>query len=393
MIELFPDEVRRNPFALYEHMRSASPLFYEASSGLWMVFDYATVKEVLSDHETFSSKNNPADWLIFVDPPRHRQLRALVSQAFTPRSIVNLESRITQLVKQLLDPLVERGTMDVAEDLAIPLPLMVIAEMLGIPPEDRKRFAEWNDAILKMSYAIGDRSDRAKAIYQRFMEVTAQMNDYLTYALQQRRAQPKDDLLTRLLQAELEGQRLTQQDILGFFQPLLLAGSETTTILINNAIICFAEHPDQLALLRRNMDLLPSAIEEVLRYRTPFQWMFRITTRPVELHGQQIPAGKMVLAVMGSANHDPAQFANPEVFDIQRNPNPHLAFGIGAHFCLGSPLARLEGKIALKAMLDQMDEIELTGPWEPRQALHLHGPVKLPITFKPRQRLEVGVGT
>jgi cytochrome P450 len=199
------------------------------------------------------------------------------------------------------------------------------------------------------------------------------MNDYLTPLLDERRVGAKDDLLSRLARAQVDGEQLTKQEILGFFQLLLVAGQETTTNLINNAMLCFMESPDQLALLR----------EEVLRYRAPFQWMFRLAAQNVELHGQLIRAGELVIAVMGSANRDPKQFEDPNRFDIARDPNPHIAFGHGQHFCLGAPLARLEAKIALADILKRMKKFELASnsPWEPRKGLHVHGPSKLPIRF------------
>lgn len=391
MMNIFSDEMRRNPFPLYDHLRSTSPVFQEPGSKLWMVFDYEGVKRVLSDHDAFSSRVGP-DWLIFADPPRHTKLRALISQAFTPRSVANLEPRIRELSHQLLDQTIEHGEMDLAEDYAIPLPLMVIAEMLGIPLADRKQFKRWNDVILKMSYTVTGSEEAADAPTD-FGAVTAEMNDYLTGMLQQRRAQPKDDLLTRLLGAEVDGQRLTQTEILGFFQLLLLAGQETTTNLINNAVLCLIENPEQLAQLERGMDLLPSAIEEVLRCRSPLQWMLRATTRDVEIQGRVIPAATMVLAMIGAANRDPKQFHDPARFDITRDPNPHIAFGHGLHFCLGAPLARLEGRIALANLLERVKGFELASaePWTPRKGLHVHGPSRLPIRFQPARRMAASV--
>ena len=326
---LFTDDARRDPFALYHQVRSVAPVFHEPTSDIWMIFDYDGVKQALTDSETFSSKRGP-DWLIFNDPPRHSKLRALVSQAFTPRSIANLESRIRDLSRELLNASIKNGQMDLAMDFAIPLPLVVIAEMLGIPTEDRSRFRFWNDTLLRMSYTVV--GPPAPEIVNEFIATTKEMNTYLTGLLDMRRKSPTDDLLTRLIQAEVDGERLTQDEILGFFQLLLLAGSETTTNLINNAFICFMDHPEQLDRLRHSPDLLPSAIEEVLRYRSPLQWMYRVTTRDAHMHGKVIPAGKLVLIWMGSANRDPKQFADPDRFDIARNPNPHVAFGNGIHF-------------------------------------------------------------
>lgn len=384
MSHLFSDDVRRNPYAEYARLRTEAPLFKDPGSGLWMVFDYAGVKRILTDYETFSSKHGPAEWMIFTDPPRHTRLRGLVSRAFTPRSIANLEPRIAALSRELIDAHIEQGGMDLALDFAMPLPMRVIGDMLGIPAVDRPRFARWNDAILNMSYTVVG-SAESGATMNEFLAVTAEMGHYLSELLARRRVEPQDDLLTRLASAELEGERLTAQDILGFFQLLLLAGSETTTNLINNAILCLTEHPAELDRVSCDPELLPGAIEEVLRYRSPLQWMYRLVRRDVELHGRTIPAGQLVLAMMGSANHDPAQFADPERFDITRDPNPHLAFGLGNHFCLGAPLARLEARIALGQLLARLKNLQRTDavPWEPRRGLHVHGPARLPIRFEP----------
>jgi cytochrome P450 len=383
-MNLFADELRRDPYPAYAALRAASQLFREPRTGLSLVLDYDGVRRVLSEHESFSSRHGPADWMIFQDPPRHTKLRALVSKAFTPRSVAMLEPRIATIARELVDAVIARGegAMDVASDFAVPLPMRVIAEMLGIPPADHAKFVRWNDVILRMSYLVV-RSPDSAAVMAEFQSITAEMDEYLAALLAQRRAEPCDDLLTRLAQAEIDGERLSQRDILGFFQLLLLAGSETTTNLITNAIICFADHPDQLALLRSRMDLLPSAIEEILRYRAPLQWMFRLTTREVGLHGQTLPTGTLLLAVIGSANRDPRAFAEPERFDITRDPNPHLAFGHGNHFCLGAPLARLEGRIALTELLCRIGDFQLAGDkaWEPRKGLHVHGPTHLPIRF------------
>jgi cytochrome P450 len=415
MSQLFSDEMRRNPFPVYKQLRSESPLFYDQASGLWMIFDYDGVKRVLTDAESFSSKYGP-DWLIFADPPRHTKLRALISKAFTPRSIASLEPRIRDLARELLDDAIagsaaSSGTrldraiaressdamqgreFDLATEFAIPLPMMVIAEMIGVPAGDRARFKRWADVILQMSYTIGRRDDEAAAAASDFGVATAEMDDYLATILRPRRAtvtaptpdEGSVDLLTRLASAEVDGERLSQEEILGFFQLLLLAGSETTTNLINNAILCFIEHPDELARLRTAPNLLPAAIEEVLRYRSPLQWVYRLTRRDVELHGQVIPAGKLVLTMIGAANRDPRQFSDADRFDIGRDPNPHLAFGNGMHFCLGAPLGRLEARIALAEFLARFTGFELAGdePWEPRKGLHVLGPTRLPIRVVP----------
>ena len=319
-------------------------------------------------------------------PARHSKLRALVSQAFTPRSIANLEPRIRELSLELLDNVVPRGEMDLATDYSIQLPMMVIAEMLGVPVADRPPFRQWNDVLLGMSYTVPG-GDKAPDFMNDFIASTAEMNDYLAGLIGERRTHPKDDLLTRMVQAQVDGERLSQQDILGFFQLLLLAGSETTTNLINNAIICFIEFPDQLARLKGSPELLPSAIEEVLRFRSPLQWMLRIAKQDIELHGQAVPKGKVILPMIGAGNRDPKIFRDANRFDIARDPNPHIAFGHGIHFCLGAVLARLEGRIALADLFSRLDDIRFASnePWEPRRGLHVHGPSRLPIRFTRKQ--------
>ena len=272
--------------------------------------------------------------------------------------------------------------MDLAADYAVPLPMMVIAEMLGVPAEDYPLFKRWVDVMLNLSYALFGSAENSSASAG-FFAIRTEMAGYLAARLEERRTAPREDLLTRLAEAEVDGERLTDAEMLGFFQLLLIAGTETTTNLINNAVLALIENPEQLALLRRNFGLVPSAIEEVLRYRSPVQFVFRATTRDVQMHGQTIPAGVMVLPVLGSANHDAQQFAAPAQFDIARDPNPHIAFGHGVHFCIGAPLSRLEGRIALPDLLARLPRLERsdTGPWEPRRALHVHGPTSLGLKW------------
>ncbi|HEX5747142.1 MAG TPA: cytochrome P450 [Archangium sp.] len=387
MLNLFSDEVRRNPYPAYEQLRSRSPVLHEPHSGLWIVFDYEGVKRALQDHEAFSSIVAPpsamtSQWLVFMDPPRHSKLRALILRAFTPRAVANLEPRIRALSHELLDQTIRRGEMDLAADFSIPLPLRVIAEMLGVPTADQPRFKRWSDVMMALGYAVAG-SEEAARVQREFSEVTGEMRLYVRDLAARRRTAPRDDLLTRLVEAEVEGERLTEDELLGFVQLLLSAGHETTTNLLNNALLCFLEHPEQLARLKAEPALLPSAIEEVLRYRSPVQAMFRVTRTEVSLLGQVIPPGKMVLAMIGSANRDPRKFQDPDRFDISREPNPHIAFGHGIHFCIGAPLSRLEARVGLSVLLARMRDFSLAGesPWEPRRAIHVHGPTRLPIRF------------
>lgn len=394
-MDLFSDDMRRNPYPTYDRVRSASPVFHLQPFDLWMIFDFDGVKRALVDHDSFSSdlshvpgSGNPGEWFVFFDPPRHTKLRALISKAFTPRTIANLEPRIRELSRQLLDEAIERGEMDLAADFSIPLPMLVIAEMIGVPAEDWSRYKRWSDVILKLANTFSGDEETAATLNE-YRAVTAEMRAFLPDLIAQRLADHRDDLLTRLVEAEVDGDRLTQDEVLGFVQLLLVGGQETTANLINNAILCFIENPSQLARLQASPDLLPSAIEEVLRYRSPVQWMPRATRRDVELHGQVIPAGKLVLPMIGSANRDPKQFAEADRFDIGRDPNLHIAFGHGIHSCLGGPLARLEARIALADFLKRVQGFELASdePWEPRKALHVYGPSRLPIRFTAGRRV------
>jgi cytochrome P450 len=390
MNEFFPAAMRRNPFLFYAAHREALPVFHLEQFDLWLIFDYDGVKRALEDHATFSSEarppgatSKPFDWLVFNDQPRHAKLRALVSRAFTPRIVADLESRIRQISGELLDPLLDHGEMELVADYSSQLPVMVIAELLGIPPSDRTMFKHWSDCILKLADTVAG-GEQARQAGQQYLSIASEMDFYLKAKLEERRKSPRDDLLSKLVHVEVDGARLTHEEISGFFQLLLAAGSETTINLINNAMLCLLEHPHALARVREQMDLLPTAIEEVLRYRSPFQAVFRQTTRDVEMQGLKIPADKLVLPLIGSANRDPKHFENADCFDVARDPNPHIAFGHGIHFCLGAALSRLETRIALEDILARIEHIEFANdePWEPRPAFHVHGPMHLPIKFR-----------
>jgi cytochrome P450 len=392
VIDLLSPDARRNPYPGYAQLRAAAPVLRDPRSGTWLLLDYESVKRALTDHATFASDVSAAGrgnlgWLIFTDPPRHTKLRALVMRAFTPRAVAALEPRIREIARGLLDRTVGRGQMELVSEFSVPLPLMVIAEMLGAPTADWPRLRHWSDAIMGLAHTVAAGPDAERAVAA-FRAAHEEMTAYLAPLLAERRARPADDLLTRLTAAEVDGEWLTDHEILVFFELLLLAGHETTTNLIDNAVLCFHEHPDQLARLRAAPQLLPSAIEEVLRYRSPVQATFRVAARDVELHGQTIPARSLVLAMIGSANRDPRHFADAERFDVAREPNLHLAFGHGIHFCVGAPLARLEARVALPMLLDHLGDYAPAGEgaWEPRAAFHVHGPSRLPLRFTPTRR-------
>jgi len=384
MVNIFSDANRRDPFPLYAAMREASPVFrVPPPFDAWLVFDFDGVKRVLSDPATFSSRvPAPKHWFIFSDAPDHTRQRGLIAKAFTPRMIAGLEGRVAALSRELLDDVMGRGEMDLATDYAVPLPMKVIAGMIGIPESDWEKYRRWSDAILALSYTRQG-GPEAEAAFDEFVAVSDEMDEYLKGMTAARHASPRNDLLTRLVAADVDGERLTHAQILGFFQLLLLGGQETTANLINNAILCFLEHPEQLARVRERPELLPGAIEEVLRYRSPLQWLMRTPTREVELHGQMLKPGELVLAMLGSANRDGRQFPDAERFDVSREPNAHLAFGYGAHFCLGAALSRMEARIALTDLLGRLKNLRRASdePWEPRKALHVHGPSRLPVRF------------
>lgn len=389
MIDLFSVEARRNPYAVYARLRSAAPVLHDPRTDRWLLLDHRSVKRAMDDHQSFSSAvspppSAPSQWFIFADPPRHAKLRALVMRAFTPRSVAALEPRIRDLAEELLAPALAGGTMDMATDFAVPLPIMVIAEMLGAPTADYPRLRRWSDGIVTLIDTLQGGAAAERAVHD-FVTVHGEMAPYVAALIEARRRDPRDDLLTRLIEAEVDGDRLSEAEVLGFFELLLLAGHETTTNLIDNAVLSLIEHPREAARLRDHPGLLPQAIEEVLRYRSPVQAVFRLTRCAVELGGHTIPAGKLVLAMVGAANRDPGVFADPDCFDIGRQPNPHLAFGHGIHFCVGAPLARLEARVALGLLLERTSSFELASlePWEPRSAFHVHGPTRLPIRLHP----------
>jgi cytochrome P450 len=380
------DEHPLNPFPHYERMRESAPVFHDEQSGSWHVFGYEDVQRVLTEHAAFSSKMVPDDpsetgqlfaaSLISTDPPRHRQLRSLVTQAFTPKAVDALAPRISALAEEMLDVIAPTGTADLIEALAYPLPVIVIAELMGIPAEDRNRFKQWSDVIVSQTRTGAENVDHRAT--------NREMTEYFLAMIEQRRSRPGNDLISSLLAAEIEGQKLSVAELLGFCSLLLVAGNETTTNLIGNAVLSFTEAPETIERLAADPSLLPQAIEEVLRYRSPVQSMYRVTATDTTLGGLPIPAGSPVVAWIGSANRDERQFERPERFDIQRSPNRHLAFGQGIHFCLGAPLARLEARIALGAVLSRLPGLTLAAGarLERMESTIIYGLKELPVSWQ-----------
>jgi cytochrome P450 len=376
-------------------MRTEQPVWLDDTSDCWHVFRYADVQRVLTDYASFSSNFRrripirsvlAAPSLIEMDPPQHSKYRSLIAPAFTPRALSQLSERITAIVQELLDAVRLTGRMEVIGDLAYPLPATVIAEMLGVPSEDRPMFRRWADALFSNQLSDADLVHAAEPAELRQIEPTMEeMTAYFARQLEERRRQPQADLLSTLLAAEVDGERLRQEELTSFCFLLLLAGHVTTTNLLGQAILCFDAHPEALEHLRQQPDLMPGAIEEVLRY-APIVWRVgRLTTTEVALNEVRIPANAIVFAWIAAANRDEAQFLDSERFDITRSPNRHLAFGHGIHFCIGAPLARLEASIALPMMLEQLPQLRRVPdvPVELLASRAILGVKRLPVTFTP----------
>lgn len=341
-----------NPYPWYRYMRDTQPVYFDEQMRMWFLFRNADVQTASHDFKTFTAEGSKGGYLgasfLSMDPPRHRNYRGLVSQAFTPRSIAQLEPRITAIVNALIDAVVARGHFDLIADFAFPLPATIISELFGVPASDHAYFKE-------MSIRTMAEIERSSMITE--FPAQDELATYLLPLIEQRREQPGDDLISSLLQAEVDGAKLSTYDIQATCVLVLLAGYETTTTLISNALFCFTEQPEVLDELRAHPELIPSAIEEVLRYRPPVAGIPRMTAVDAKIGGVTIPAGNMVNLVLASANRDERVFQDAERFDIRRAPNAHVAFGYSIHFCLGAPLARLEGKIALRTLLARLPDL------------------------------------
>ena len=379
--------------AWLEGIRPAGPVQFDDKLQCWQVLGHAEAGAILSDPAGFSSdltvlQPEQEDFTLFqrgnfvrMDPPQHRKLRTLVSQAFTPRVVAGLEPRIDALTTELLDRTGER--FDLIDALAYPLPVVVIAELLGIPTSDQPLFRTWADVLLSQEIdpdqAVGQASERAVAAVAPTMR---EMNAYFLDHIRSRRKSPSADLTSKLVQAEVDGQRLVDEEIVGFVGLLLIAGHITTTATLGNSVVCLHDNPDTAAAIRADPALLPAAIEEVLRVRPPFPRVGRLTKVDTEVGGVAIPAGQVVMPWLTAANRDERVFAEPHRFDIHRRPNPHLTFGHGIHFCLGAPLARLEARVALSLLLARYRDIEIADEVEYRNPFTMAAVARLPVQVR-----------
>src|SRR5947207_3229224 len=357
---LSSEELQRG-FAWFAHMRANHPVSYSQQMNLWQVFRYTDVHRVINDHTIFSSEDVPnfseniflRDTIVARDLPDHRKLRNLITQAFSTRTIKRLTNNVTHIAQNLLDKHLPHGKMDIVSDLAFPLTTKMMAVLLGVPDKD------WD---LLCSWAKGPSSDpppqtREEAI-QMLNLLEQQIYDYFSQLLAERCREPHEDLVTALSTAHINGERLSEDELVKCCILLLVAGQETTENLLINALYCLTTYPESYNRLIQQPDLIPSAIEEVLRYLPPFWFTIRRTLTNVELGGQTIPANSIIQAWNATANRDRAHFPDHERFEIQRSPNHHLTFGHGIHFCIGAPLARLEAHIVLSMLLNQLKNIQ-----------------------------------
>ncbi|MGH3777489.1 MAG: cytochrome P450 [Pseudonocardiaceae bacterium] len=343
-------------------MRDEHPVWRDGY-GIWHVFRYADAERAISDPQVFSSdvgrvlpvgEKFTQGNLLRTDPPRHHTLRRLVGAAFSPKVVTGLAPRIAEISHELLDS-TGAAEFDLVSALAYPLPVTVIAELLGLPASDRELFRSWADKLFDRDMA--DLND--PELGRKIDDATADMLAYLREHCADRRAHPRQDLISRLAAVEADGERLSDEEVVNFSVVLLIAGHITTTALLGNMVLCMDEHPDVWAELRADRCLVEAAIEEVLRYRSSFTQVGRVTMVETELAGQIIPADAIVTPWLLSANRDEREFADPDRFDIHRGSNHHLAFGYGIHFCIGQLLARVEGRVAVGVLLDRYAEIRV----------------------------------
>ncbi len=355
-----------NPYPVYRSLRDRDPVHYSILTEQFVVSRFADVDRILRDHRNFSNdlqrarssrgslgtrkKLKPS--MLSQDPPDHTRLRRLVNRAFTPRSVAKMEDYIRATAHGLLDEVEGAGEFDLMKAFAVPLPTIVIARMIGVPERDLDRFKVWSDQLARALEPLLT-PEEEELVYQSDL----QLAEYFRAIIEQRRREPRDDLVSRLVEAEEQGDKLTPGETIVMLRLLLAAGNETTTNLIGNGFRALLRHPDQLALLRERPELAAPAVEELLRWDSPVQLDMRIATRDLEIGSAAVESGTMVTLAIGSANHDPDRFQRPDELDITRSDQGNISFGRGIHHCLGAPLARLEGRVALEVLLERFDRI------------------------------------
>ncbi|GIN10283.1 cytochrome P450 [Shouchella clausii] len=392
--DLFSFEFNQDPYPTFKNLRENEPThLVKMKNGqyTWVVTKYEDAVAILKDprftknFNYFGTEDNQDEELanllvqnmLFSDPPDHTRLRGLVQQAFSPRMIESLRGRIEEITHELLDAVQNKGYMNLINDFAFPLPIIVICELLGVPSKDRNEFRKWSNTLVDPP----QEPERIEELQTHLEEFVA----YLQLWFEQCRENPQNDLISKLIQAEKDGDCLEEKELYGIVSLLIIAGHETTVNLITNGVYALLTHPDQKLRLQNEPNLIKSALEEILRYNGPVQFSTnRWATETIKLGDKTIHEGDQVLVALNSANHDPGQFQDPEVFGITRGQNKHLAFGKGIHYCLGAPLARLEGEIAITALLKRMPEIRLAIEvenlkWKP--GMLMRGLKELPVLF------------
>ena len=391
----FAPEFRSDPYPVYRALRASHPVYFSPFLRGWILTRYRDVAAVLHDPR-FSVDRQQAtvfrrlnafgslrpDFalaitrnLLMLDPPDHTRLRRLVTKAFTPRRVEVLRPRIQRIVDELLEAQRDRREMDLIRDLAYPLPVIVIAEMLGVPAEDRAVFKRWSDELVALLDPL-----QAENGLQSAERAYVEFTDYFRGIFVQRRQQPKDDLVSALVAVEEHGDTLNETELLSLCMLILGAGNETTTNLIANAVLALLRNPDERRRLQCAPALMPSAVEEFLRYDSPIQATDRVATQDCEIAGARIRKGQLVGLLLGAANRDPERFADPGRLDVGRADNEHLAFSHGTHFCLGASLARVEAQITLSALLRRFPNFDGDpAPLSWKRSMVLRGPTALPL--------------
>lgn len=388
--------VLANPYPLFHRLRAEDPVHWDPFLHCWVVTRYEDVQQVL---HTFTAARTPTPeqldamgleelaplarvmvrQMLFLDPPDHTRLRRLASTAFTPRRVDGLRSHIREIANRLVDQVADSGRMDVIADLAAPLPAIVTAEMFGVPAEDHGMLKDWSADFAEMLGNFQHNPDR----FARALAAVEGMSAYFHERIAEQRRQPRDGLISALIEAEVDGSKLTLDELIANLIVTMVGGQETTTNLIGNGLLSLLRWPEQLARLGADRSLMPSAVEELLRFEAPSQHTARLAPEDLELGGKRIRKRQAVIAVMAAANRDPARFPDPDHLDLARADNRHLSFGWGPHFCFGAPLARLEGQIAFETVLDRMRELELDStPLVWRTNLGLRGLTALPVRFR-----------
>lgn len=396
LYHLLDPEVLANPYPLYHRLRDEDPVHWDPFLHAWVVTRYADVIHVLHH---FSANRTPTPeqlsamglsalnpiaqvmvrQMLFLDPPNHTRLRALASAAFTVRRVERMRSHIQEIMDGLLDAVISKGSMDLIADFASPAPAIVTAELLGVPVADHEQLKNWSADFAEMLGNFQHNPDR----FPKILRSVEEMSSYFRSAMQEQRLHPQDGLVSAMMAADVDGAKLTDDEIIANLIVTMVGGQETTTNLIGNGILTLLRNPESMKRLREDSSLVPSALEELLRYESPSQHTARLAPDDIELGGKQIRKRQAVIAVMGAANRDPERFPDPDRLDIERQDNRHVAFGWAAHFCFGAHLARLEGQIAVSTLLQRLPNLELDTKVPPvwRHNLGLRGLTALPVRF------------